>query len=719
MFLIYGGLFFVLFVRMFLIQATGEAEGQALAALADKKYSRETTLGASRGVIYDQSGEIIAKDTLSYRLTAILSPKATSDVDNPRHVVDPEKTAQILAKYIPLSEEEIYKRLSKNEQYQVEFGKAGRDISHEIMLKIQQEELPGIVFQRDLKRLYPNGKFASHLIGFALKEESEDGKVTTKGKMGLERTYNKVLTGQDGKLSYKSDLWGYLLPNKEQILTPAQNGHDIYLTLDKTIQSFLEDAMNRVEAEYEPAKMVAVVADPNTGAILAMSQRPSFNPQTLEGLTSNWLNDAVENTIEPGSTMKIVTLAAAIEEGKWDPSATYQSGRYRLLDRTIRDHNAGNGWGRITYLEGFQRSSNVAMGYLLEKIGDRKFIEYVEKFGFGEKTGIDLPNEATGTIMDTYPSERLTTSFGQGTTVTPIQMIQAGTAIANDGKMMEPYVIDKIVNPNTDEIVKNNGPSEKSKPISKETAEEVRKIMASTITAEKGTAKRFALDGYTVAGKTGTAEIPDPDGRGYLWGKNNFLYSFIGMAPAEDPELLLYIAVQQPKLKETEVGSQPVAEIFTSVAENSLKYLSIEPASEIKVEKTTLGAYEGREIQGAIQELKNSGLVPVVIGESGKITAQYPAENTEILKGQQVFLKTEGQVAIPDFTGWSKRNVLIFKEMSGLRIETSGEGFVHSQSVSAGNTVSGNSPVVLKLQTPAEVYNNMNSVNEESSLPQD
>ncbi|MFC4409304.1 penicillin-binding protein [Chungangia koreensis] len=719
MFLLYGGLFFVLFVRMFLIQATGEAEGQALAALADKKYSRETTLSASRGVIYDQSGETIAKDTLSYRLIAILSPQATNDVEHPRHVVDPEKTAQVLAEYIPLSEEEIFERLSMNGKYQVEFGKAGRDISHDTMLKIQQEGLPGIVFERDLKRLYPNGKFASHLIGFALKEENEEGKVTTNGKMGLERTYNEELTGKDGKLSYKSDLWGYLLPNKEQILTPAQNGQDIYLTLDKTIQSFLEDAMNRVETEYEPAKMVAIVADPKTGAILAMSQRPSFNPQTLDGLTSNWLNDAVENTIEPGSTMKIITLAAAIEEGKWNPGATYQSGRYKLLDQTIRDHNGGNGWGRITYLEGFQRSSNVAMAYLLENLGDRTFIEYVRKFGFGGKTGIDLPNEATGTILDNWPSERLTTSFGQGTTVTPIQMIQAGTAIANDGKMMEPYIIDKIVDPNTEEIVKDNEPSEKAKPISSKTAEEVRKIMASTVTAEKGTAKRFALDGYTVAGKTGTAQIPDPKTGNYLWGKNDFLYSFLGMAPAEDPELLVYIAVQQPQLKVTEIGSQPVAEIFTSVTENSLKYLSIEPSSDIKVEKTSLGDYEGKESQAVIQELKNTGLVPVVVGDGGKITEQYPAKKTEILKGQRVFLKTEGQATLPDFTGWSKRNVLIFKEMSGLRIETSGEGFVHSQSVSAGNIASGNSPVVLKLQTPAEVYNNMNSENEENSLPQD
>ncbi|MDX1770707.1 MAG: penicillin-binding transpeptidase domain-containing protein, partial [Planococcaceae bacterium] len=300
MFLFYGGLFFMLLSRMIFIQVTGEAEGQALAAKAAAKYEREQIINASRGKIVDRNGEIIAEDTLSYRLVAVLSPKATADPKNPKHVNDIEKTAEVLAAHLPLSKEKIIERLSKEGPYQVEFGKAGRDISHEIMTKISQQKLPGIVFVRDLKRFYPNGTFASHLIGFALKEENENGTFDTVGKMGLENIYNKQLTGTDGKIEYESDLWGYLLPNSEEMITPAENGYNIHLTLDKTIQNFLEDAMSRVQEQYTPEKIVAMVADPKTGKILAMSQRPSFDPETREGLTTNWLNETIENTIEPG-----------------------------------------------------------------------------------------------------------------------------------------------------------------------------------------------------------------------------------------------------------------------------------------------------------------------------------------------------------------------------------------------------------------------------------
>ena len=203
--------------------------------------------------------------------------------------------------------------------------------------------------------------------------------------------------------------------------------------------------------------------------------------------------------------MKIFTLASAIETKKWAPNAYYQSGQYTVYDRTIRDHNQ-IGWGTITYLEGFQRSSNTAMAHLLEQIGDKTFLEYLNKFGFGQKTGIDLPNEAPGTILSKYPIQRVTTTYGQGSTVTPIQLVQAMTAITNGGKMMKPFVIDKIVDPNTGKVVEDHQPQIAGQPIKAETAKQVREILASTVTSENGTAQSFKLDEYEVAGKTGTAQ---------------------------------------------------------------------------------------------------------------------------------------------------------------------------------------------------------------------
>ena len=718
MFIVYGGLFFLLFGRLIFIQVTGEAEGKVLASLAENKYARESVLTADRGKIIDRNGELIASDTLSYRLVAVLDEKLSSSKVT-RHVDNPEKTAEVLAKYLPLEKEELVDRLTRSEEQikegqkkQVEFGSAGRNISHETVLAIREENVPGIRFIEYKKRFYPNGNFASYLIGFAQEVEDENGAFSTVGKMGLEATYNEELTGKDGKVNFKADRFGITLPKANKEITPAEDGLDIKLTIDKTIQNFVEDAMNEVDKEYSPDKMLVVVANPKTGAILAMSQRPSFNPTNRVGLSSNWLNEAVENTIEPGSTMKIFTLAAAIEENKWDPNATFKSGQYTIYDRTIRDH-IRSGWGTISFLEGFQRSSNVSMAYLLERIGDRRFIEYMTDFGFGAKTGIDLPKEASGIILDRFPSERLTTSYGQGSTVTPIQMIQAVTAIANDGMMMQPYVIDEIYNPNIEQIVENKKPEEKGQIISKETAQQVREVLASTVTADAGTGKRFALNGYTVGGKTGTAEIPSPSG-GYLSGGSNFLYSFIGMAPIEDPELVTYVIVQHPDLKPGEYGSDPVSKLFTTIMESSLKYMNIVPDDVETFETHQVEGYEGTQSAKAIDALEKEGFSPVLIGSGGKVVGQYPEDGTKLTPGSIVLLTTEGQTTLPDFTGWSKKTLLSFKMLSGLDIRITGDGFVTEQSISAGTILSDDEPIVVHLQSPAEIHKTIPKDEDES-----
>ena len=724
MFLLYGGLFFLLFGRMVFIQATGQAEGRAMAALAEAKYARESVLKADRGTIVDRNGALIAADTLSYKLLIILDEKASKGSKEPRHVLKENfgATAEVLANYIPLEKEYILSKLNEYsdwERYQLELGKAGRDINHETVLAIREEleekGLSGLHFLEDQKRFYPNGIFASYLVGFAMREEDADGNLSTVGKMGLESTYNKELTGTDGKVNFQSDGWGIKLPKAEEIVTPAQDGYDIQLTIDKTIQSFVEDAMTRVESEYSPSKMLVVVANPKTGEILAMSQRPSFHPGTREGLTENWLNHALETTIEPGSTLKMFTLAAAIEEKKWDPNAYFKSGQYKIYDRTIGDVNDRKGWGTITYLEGFQRSSNVAMAYLLERLGDKTFIDYMRKFGFGEKTGIDLPNEAPGVILDTYPSERLTTSYGQGSTVTAMQMIQAATAIANNGVMMKPYVIDKITNPNTGELVKDQQPEEHDSPISAATAKEVREVLASTVTGEKGTGKKFALNGYTVAGKTGTAQIPNPVGRGYL-SQNHLLYSFLGMAPVEDPQLLTYVYVQQPKLPNGKVGSDPVAELFTSIMESSLRYMNIVPNGEDVVEATVVHEAVGKDSADMVTKLKQDGFKPIVVGEGGRIERQYPQAGTKLAEGSVILLQTKGATSLPDFTGWSKKMVLSFKMLSGLDIRINGDGYVTEQSLSTGTVIGPNEPVVLQLKSPADIYKPLVEDAEEESI---
>lgn len=716
LFLIFSLLFFVLIFRFVSIQATGEAAGHALAAKAQQKYEREKTIQAKRGTIYDRNGEVIAEDTISYKLVAILDKSMKPD-----YVKDPEKTAAALSKAIDLEESEIYRILTKktkdgDKPFQVEFGKEGRDLPLKTKREIEAMKLPGITFITDSKRFYPNGVFASHLVGYVEKKKTKTNKTDTVGMLGLEQSLNEVLTGKDGKFKYESDIWGYLLPNGDQKIQPAQNGKDVYLTIDKKIQTFLEDSMNKVDEEYKPKKMVAVVADAKTGEILAMGQRPSFHPKTKEGIEDTWHNEVIENSFEPGSTMKIFTLAAAVEEGKFDPNEWYKSGSYKVTENSpaIRDHNQGRGWGPITYLEGVQRSSNVAFAKIVkEKLGYEKYREYITKFGFENPTGIDLPNETGGKIAYEWPLEKVTTGFGQGSAITPIQQIQAATAIANDGKMMQPHVISSIVNSDKHEVVKKTEPKVKGNPISADTAKKTRDILETVVSSEKGTGyKRYNIEGYEVAGKTGTAQIPDPNGGGYLTGHENFIFSFLGMAPKDDPELIIYVAVQQPEIDLSTNGAEPVAKIFTPVMKSSLQYLNIEPAKELKANSEQAPGVEGKTVEDAKEELKKSGFEAIVLGKGRKVQRQVPGNMYNLLEGERVILKTDGELTVPDMNGWSLRDVMKVAKLADLKLNTVGSGYVVKQNLKAGSALREGDYLIVELEQPAETYNEENSQSE-------
>jgi penicillin-binding protein 2B len=702
LFIIFCLLFFVLLYRFVSIQITGEAVGQSLAAKAEQRYTKERIIDASRGTIFDRKGEVIAKDTSSYTLVAILDKKMTTNSDKPRHVVDPEMTAEKLAKYIPLSKREIEKALLQDDRFQVEFGKAGRDISHQTKSEIEALKLPGITFIRDMKRFYPNGIFASHLVGFVEKEESKDGKSKTIGQLGIEKSLDKTLTGKNGKVDYESDLWGYLLPDGKENVVPAKDGNNVYLTIDKKIQTFLEDAMNRVVEEYKPKKIIAIVADPKTGEILAMGQRPTFHPKTREGIADSWHNEVIETSFEPGSTMKIFTLSAAVEEKVFNPNELYQSGSYRVTPNSpsINDHNTV-GWGSISFLEGVQRSSNVGFAKLAnEKIGFEKFREYLTKFGLDQPTGIDLPNETSGQIVYRYPIDKITTAYGQGSAITPIQQIQAVTAVANDGKMMKPHVIDKIVDPQTGKVIEEHQPEIAGTPISAETAKEVRDILETVITSPNGTGSRYKIDGYDVAGKTGTASISG--GSGHLTGQKDYIFSFLGMAPKDDPKLVVYVAVQQPEIETYFDGSIPVSMIFKPVMKNSLQYLNIKPVSVEKASKNALPNVLEEPVGKAVEILSQKGLQPIIVGTGNKVLETIPSQHSIMLEGEKVILKTDGELKLPDLTGWSRRDVMKVAKIADLKLTVTGTGYAVSQNVAPGSVITEGSFLIVDCLLPTE-----------------
>lgn len=718
LFVIFGLLFFVLLYRFVTIQITGEAAGQVLAAKAEQKYMRDRVIDAKRGTIYDQNGEVIAEDAASYTLQAILDEKMTTDPDKPMHVTDPEKTAKALAKFIELPESEILRILSKKGRFQVEFGKAGKDISHQTKKEIEELELPGIVFTRDSKRFYPNGIFASHLVGFVEEEEGENGKTISKGTLGIEESLNEQLSGKDGIIHYQSDRWGLLLPDGKENIEPAVNGDNVYLTVDKKIQTFLEDALNKVNEEYKPKKMIAIVADPKTGNILAMGQRPTFHPKTRDGINDSWHNEVIESSFEPGSTMKIFTLAAAIQEKVFNPNEEYQSGSYKVAPniRAIHDHNYV-GWGKISFLEGVQRSSNVAFAKIAnEKLGFERFREYITKFGLDKPTGIDLPNETPGKILFNYPLEKITTAFGQGSAITPIQQIQAATAVANNGQMMKPHVIQKIVDGDSGKVLTVNKPEVVGEPISAATAKQVRDILESVVTSPNGTGSRYKIDGYSVAGKTGTAQIPGPDGK-YLTGAQNYIFSFLGMAPKDDPKLIVYVAVQQPEIDNYFNGSIPVAMVFNSVMKNSLQYMNIEPTKTKKAATFDLPNVKNQSVDVAKKLLESKGLEVVLMGNGSKVVDQLPVENSMILQGEKVILKTDGKIILPDLQGWSLRDSIKVANLASLKLNPIGNGFVVKQNIAPGTTTREGEYLILDLKTPKEQFEIMEDAKKKSENP--
>jgi penicillin-binding protein 2B len=461
--------------------------------------------------------------------------------------------------------------------------------------------------------------------------------------------------------------------------------------------------LTQIEEEYNPEKIIAIVVDPKTGEILAMSNRPSFNPNQYGDIT-NYLNYAISDRFEPGSTMKMFTLAAAIEEGVYNGEDKYQSGRYQIGPDRVSDHNRGEGWGFISYDEGFLRSSNVAFSKLaLEKLGSQTLYEYWDSFGFTKPTGIDLPNEVDSLIANQYRIDAATTAFGQGTAVTPIQQIQAATAIANGGKMMKPYIIDQIINPESKEVIQKTEPVVVGNPISKETANHVLDLLEKVVTSPSGTGKPYFIEGFDIAGKTGTAQIRNPNGPGYIEGNGENIFSFLGIAPKDDPSVIVYVAVERPKLKGNEVGNEPSATIFKTIMKHSLQYLNIRPNAEQETEEIESGFVTKNYIGSSVEEVRKNVLESkvdiLILGDSPEIKAQQPLENKGMLPGEKLFLLTDSeQTKMPDMLGWSSRDVRKFAKIMEMKLNIFGNGYLKNQSIEPGTIIQKGDSFVVDLE---------------------
>ena len=683
--------FFLIFVFFFVwililnigqMMLIGTVRGHNLTELADKKYKIDSSLQPNRGKIFDRNGNILADNIESYKVVAVVSDKATEDDTNPRHVIDIDKTADELSKFIKLDRSKIKDILNKKGVYQVEFGTAGKDISVEDKKKIEELKLPGIEFIATTKRYYPNGSMLGNFLGFA--QNSPDSDLIT-GRLGVEKTFDYYLRGKEGHITYAKDAWGKVVSNIPKVEIKPVDGADIYLTIDKNIQGFIDNTLKDIHDKYEPESAFAIAISPKTGEILGLGQTPAFNPNTQENLSSAWSNIFYNSAYEPGSTFKTFTMSIMVENNIYKPEAYYRSGSYKVEDATIFDWNK-TGWGTITQRHGFQQSANTLMLTLLNELGTEKLKSGLERFGFGKSTNSLYGNEATGDLVFNNKVSTSTTVFGQGSTVTAMQMVQAETAILNDGQMLAPYFLQRVHDKTLDKDVNIGKKTVVGNPISKQTADTMKEELYGVVNgtwAQGG--KRYAVDNYSTSGKTGTAQVVDPKTGTYFKSPFKVMHSFIGYAPSEDPQVILYVGMKLPTKELGASSAYGASEIFKPIMENTLNYLNVKKSND----SDTVKSYQmenvvGEDVNSTVLKLQQKTKNIITIGSGNNIIGQYPSADNVIKQDERVFLLvSDNNIVLPNFIGWSKIDVINYAKLAGLDIETEGNGFAKQQSIPA------------------------------------
>ncbi len=531
--------------------------GGQLMDKANDSWSRDIVFKADRGRILDTDGDVLAENVSAPSVTVV-----------PRQIKNPQQTAEKLAEILDMPTDKAYEYVTKNES-SVNIHPEGRKINEKQELAIRTLHMDGVYLAKDSKRHYPYGDYLSHVLGFT--------GIDNQGLMGLELSYDDKLKGEKGSLSYYSDAKGRRLKQIADIYNPPKDGLDLKTTINAKVQTIMERELNLAVAKYNPDGASAIAVDPKTGGVLGMTSRPNFSPENYQDYNSTIFdrNLPIWSTYEPGSTFKIITLAAALEEKVVDleEDEFNDTGSIEVEGTHLHCWKRG-GHGQQTYLEVVQNSCNPGFVSLGLKLGKEKLFSYIDDFGFGKKTGIDLQGEGNGILFkpeNVGPVELATTSFGQGVSVTPIQQVMAVSAAINGGNLYEPHIAKEWINPRTEKTVETYKPKLKDSVISGNTSKEIRRALESVVA--KGSGKPAYVDGYRVGGKTGTAQKVGPDGR-YM--QNNYIVSFIGFAPADDPEIVVYVAIDNPK-DTVQFGGVVAAPIVGSIIGDSLRAMDVKP----------------------------------------------------------------------------------------------------------------------------------------------
>ena len=685
-------LFCLMIGRIIQLGMSSEIDGVNLKELASNRTTRTETISAMRGSIYSVNGDVLAQNVASYKLIAYLDPKRTTNKKKPQHVVDKEETATKLAPIIGMEKDDVLKYLSKENVYQTEFGTKGKDLNELTKKKIEDLNLPGLDFIESFKRYYPKGNFASYTIGYTKTDE----KSNITGELGVEKQYDKLLKGEDGHLTYQKDLKGYKIADTPVVRKDAIQGKDIYLTIDSNIQFFIEQAINNSHKGYNWEWFHITILDAKTGAVLGTSSSPSFDPNKRDLV--NYLDMMISSPYEPGSTMKTFTYMAAMENGVYNGSETYRSGVYTTSDGTeIGDWDRG-GWGVISFDKGYAMSSNVGVINLINRhMSSLMLKQYFKKLGFGKKTGIELPNEMKGKLDFKYETEIYNAGFGQGITTTPIQNVKALTPLTNDGVLLEPYVISKIVDSDTKETIVENKRKEVERVASTATVQKMIQLMSDCVNGYGNTGSGYRIDSGELIGKTGTAQIANERGGGYLSGKEDIISSFAGIYPKSNPQVIIYASIKKPS-----GGSQkPVSNAVKEIVANISKYYGNSDSNSsktINITKYQVESFINQKTENVKLDLTAKGIKYQVIGNGSKVINQSPNSGDIMTNNDIIYLITnDSSMKVPSVQGLSSKVGKDILQKLGLRVKLDGVGYVTEQSVAPGTAITNGMEITLKL----------------------
>lgn len=595
-------------------------KGDELSEKAEDSWRRNIPFSAKRGEIWDRNGVRLAYNISSPTIMAI-----------PAQIKDAKIAAHEISKVLNMAEDTLLKQLTKRSR--IEYIKpAGRKVTLEKAQQIRSLNLPGIVVAEDNKRYYPFQGLAAQILGITGIDQ---------GLTGIEQKYDSYLKGSTGNISYLADARGGQMPNSSEKYVKPKDGLNLQLTIDKYIQTIMERELDQAMAQFNPNAIISIAMNPKTGEILGMASRPGFEPGNYRDYPAEVYNRnlPIWMTYEPGSTFKIITLAAALQEGKVDLKHDhfYDPGFVDVSGAKLRCWKRG-GHGSETFLEVVENSCNPGFVALGQRLGKDKLFEYIRNFGFGKKTGVDLNGEASGILFklsQVGPVELATTAFGQGVSVTPIQQIAAVAAAINGGKLFKPHVAKAWINPETGQVVDEIEPELVREVISPETSKQVREALESVVA--KGTGGKAFIDGYRVGGKTGTAQKVI-NGR---YSTTEHIVSFIGFAPADDPQIVVYTAVDNPQ--GIQFGGVVAAPIVKNIIGDALQYMGVparkdQIAHKYKMEETqvvTVPNMVGMTLQDIYEDM-NSNFMLAKSGTGKMVVSQAPKPGERVEKGSTI-----------------------------------------------------------------------------------